>query len=59
MMARAYRGTNEEEESSIELSSLTISQLRALAQERGYTITATRKADIIAEIEARQEADHA
>lgn len=59
MMARAYRGTNEEEESSIELSSLTTSQLRALAQERGYTITATRKADIIAEIEAQQEADHA
>lgn len=59
MMARAYRGTNEEEESSIELSSLTISQLRALAQVRGYTITATRKADIIAEIEAEQEADHA
>lgn len=59
MMARAYRGTNEEEESSIELPSLTISQLRALAQERGYTITATRKADIIAEIEAQQEADHA
>lgn len=59
MMARAYRGTNEEEESSIELSSLTISQLRALAQERGYTITATRKADIIAEIEAQQEAEHA
>ena len=59
MMARAYRGTNEEEESSIELSSLTISQLRALAQERGYTITATKKADIIAEIEAQQEAEHA
>ena len=59
MMARAYRGTNVKEESSIELSSLTISQLRALAQERGYTITATRKADIIAEIEAQQEADHA
>ena len=59
MMARAYRGTNEEDESSIELSSLTISELSALAQERGYTITATRKADIIAEIEAQQEADHA
>lgn len=59
MMARAYRGTNEEEESSIELSSLTISQLRALAQERGYTITATKKADIIAEIEAQQETEHA
>lgn len=59
MMARAYRGTNEEEENSIELSSLTISQLRALAQERGYTITATKKADIIAEIEAQQEAEHA
>ena len=59
MMAGAYRGTNEEKESSIELSSLTISQLRALAQERGYTITATKKADIIAEIEAQQEAEHA
>lgn len=59
MMAGAYRGTNVKEESSIELSSLTISQLRALAQERGYTITATKKADIIAEIEAQQEADHA
>ena len=59
MMAGAYRGTNKEEESSIELSSLTISQLRALAQERGYTITATKKADIIAEIEAQQEAEHA
>lgn len=59
MMAGAYRGTNVKEESSIELSSLTISQLRALAQERGYTITATKKADIIAEIEAQQEAEHA
>lgn len=57
MMARAYpTANNEEEESSIELSSLTISQLRALAEEKGYTITATKKADIIAEIEAQQEA---
>lgn len=56
MMARAYPMANKEEESSIELSSLTISQLRALAEEKGYTITATKKADIIAEIEAQQEA---
>lgn len=56
MMARAYPTANKEEESSIELSSLTISQLRALAEEKGYTITATKKADIIAEIEAQQEA---
>lgn len=56
MMARAYPTANKEEESSTELSSLTISQLRALAEEKGYTITATKKADIIAEIEAQQEA---
>ncbi len=28
---------------------MTIAQIKALAAERGYTITATRKADIIAE----------
>ncbi len=28
---------------------MTIAQIKALAAERGYTITATKKADIIAE----------
>lgn len=32
-----------------DLESLTIAQIRELAGEMGYTITATRKADIIAE----------
>ncbi len=40
--------------SADELSALTIAQLRALAEERGITLTATRKADIIAEILAAQ-----
>lgn len=49
---------DKEEEDSIELSSLTISQLKALATEKGYVITAKRKADIIAEIKEQQEAEH-
>lgn len=36
------------------LSSLTVTQLKALAQERGYNITTTRKADIIREITAQE-----
>lgn len=55
-MAGAGNTANNQEEDSPELSSLTILQLKALAEERGYTITARRKADIIAEIEAQQEA---
>lgn len=35
---------------------MTIAQIKALAEEMGYTITATRKADIIAEFLAEQEA---
>lgn len=54
-MARAINEANEEEGSE-NLSSLTIAGLKALAKEKGYTITSTRKADIIAEIEAQQEA---
>lgn len=34
---------------------MTISEIKALAYELGYTITATRKADIIAEFLAQQE----
>ena len=37
-----------------ELTALTIAQLRALAEEKGIKLTATRKADIIAEILAAQ-----
>ena len=36
--------------SESELSALTISQIRDVAAERGWTITKTKKADIIAEI---------
>lgn len=35
---------------------MTVAQIKALASEMGYTITATRKADIIAEFLAAQEA---
>lgn len=52
-MARAIDEANEEE-GSVDLSSLTIAQLKALANEKGYTITSTKKADIIAEIEAQE-----
>ena len=39
-----------------ELSALTIAQIRALAAEKGYTITATLKAEIIAEFLEQQSA---
>ena len=39
-----------------ELSALTIAQIKAIAAEKGYTITASRKADIIAEFLAAQSA---
>lgn len=35
---------------------MTIAQIKALATDMGYNITATRKADIIAEFLAEQEA---
>lgn len=37
-----------------ELTALTIAQIKALAAERGYTITATKKADIITEFLEQQ-----
>lgn len=37
-----------------ELTALTIAKIKALAKEKGYTITATKKADIIAEFLAQQ-----
>lgn len=42
--------------SESELSELTVAQIKHLAAELGYTITATTKADIIAEFLAAQEA---
>ena len=40
-----------------ELQALTIAQLREIAAELGYTITATRKAAIINEILTQQEGE--
>lgn len=37
------------------LSAMTVAQIKTLADERGYTITATKKADVIAEFLAQQE----
>lgn len=44
-----------EGETEASLSAMTIAQIKALAGEKGYTITATKKADIIAEFLAQQE----
>lgn len=38
-----------------DLSSLTIAQLKEMASEKGYEVTKTKKADIIAEIEAQMQ----
>lgn len=35
--------------SESELSALTISQIKAIGREKGYTLTASKKADLIAE----------
>ena len=40
-----------------DLEALTIAQIKALAEEMGYTITATRKAEIIAQFLAQQGGD--
>lgn len=42
--------------SEADLSAMTIAQIKALAAERGYTITASKKADIIAEFLEQQNA---
>lgn len=41
--------------SASELQALTIAQIRAIAEEKGYTITAAKKADIIQEFLTQQE----
>ena len=54
----AAADTNSDGElSQEELEALTVDQLRALAEELEITLTVTKKADIIAEILAAQEAD--
>ena len=40
--------------SESELSALTVAQIKAIAKEKGYTILATKKADIIAEFLEQQ-----
>lgn len=40
--------------SEADLNAMTIAQIKALAAERGYTITATKKADIITEFLEQQ-----
>ena len=40
--------------SEAELNALTIAQIRAIAEEKGYTLTTSKKADIIAEFLAQQ-----
>ena len=54
--ALAAADTNSDGElSQEELEALTVAQLRALAEDMNITLTATKKADIIAEILAAQE----
>ncbi len=48
-IATASAGYTEEE-----LSAMTIAEIKALAETLGYTITASKKADIIAEFIAQQ-----
>lgn len=48
---------SDNELSQEELETLTVAQLKALAQELEITLTATTKAEIIAEILAAQEAN--
>ena len=48
---------DDEKLSEDELKALTVAQLKAVAAEMGITLTATKKADIIAEILAAQEDD--
>ena len=39
---------------AVEVNGMTVAQLKALASERGYTLTKTRKADMITEILVQQ-----
>ena len=58
VVTAAAADTDEDGElSEEELSALTIAQLRAIAAEKGITLTKTKKAEIIAEILAALAAD--
>ena len=57
MTAAAADTDTDGELSEEELNALTIAQLREVAADMGITLTATKKADIIAEILAAQDAD--
>ena len=60
LVTAAAADSNEDGElSEEELSALTVAQLRAIAAEKGYTLTKTKKAEIIAEILAAQAAEAA
>ena len=51
LVTAAAADTNSDGElSEEELSALTVAQLKAIAAEKGITLTKTKKADIIAEI---------
>lgn len=43
----------------VDLSALTVDQLREYAEAKSFTITATKKADIVAELQAQQDHDNA
>lgn len=45
---------SEDKLSESDLNALTIAQIKTLAAERGYTITVSKKADIIAEFLEQQ-----
>lgn len=55
MTAAAADTDTDGELSEEELNALTIAQLREVAADMGITLTATKKADIVAEILAAQE----
>lgn len=55
MTAAAADTDSDGELSEEELTALTIAQLREVAADMGITLTATKKADIVAEILAAQE----
>ncbi len=54
MITASEKSSDSDKMSESELSALTIAQIKAIAAEKGYTITASKKADIIAEFLEQQ-----
>lgn len=54
MITASEKSSGSGKMSESELSDLTIAQIKSIAAEKGYTITASRKADIIAEFLEQQ-----